>query len=230
MRVAYLLAVFGFLVAGCDAALTGGQASIPMSPAERASARAFVSVIEQLEPVAERECRTRAPRLNCDFEITVIADPRLPPNAFQTIDDNGRPIIAFTISLIANAQNADEIAFVMAHEAAHHIENHLEQQQRNAIRGAEVFAELAGLTGGSSEAAQRTAQEIGAAVGARTFSKEFELEADRLGTIITARAGYDPVLGSEFFHRIPDPGDQFLGTHPANADRLRIVRETAAAL
>ena len=71
---------------------------------------------------------------------------------------------------------------------------------------------------------------MGAVVGVRTYSKDFELEADRLGTIITARAGYDPVLGSAFFNRIPDPGDRFLGTHPANADRVRIVRETAAGL
>jgi len=75
-----------------------------------------------------------------------------------------------------------------------------------------------------------TAQEIGAAVGARTYSKDFELEADRLGTIIAARAGYNPVRGAEFFNRVPDPGDQFLGTHPPNAERVRIVQQTAARL
>jgi len=76
----------------------------------------------------------------------------------------------------------------------------------------------------------RSAQELGAAVGARTYSKEFELEADRLGTIITKRAGYDPLRGAEFFTRIPDPGNRFLGTHPPNAQRIQTVRETAARL
>ena len=76
----------------------------------------------------------------------------------------------------------------------------------------------------------RNAQRLGAQVGARTYSKEFELEADALGTIIASRAGYDPLLGAEFFNRIPDPGDKFLGTHPPNAERIATVRRTAAGL
>lgn len=41
---------------------------------------------------------------------------------------------------------------------------------------------------------------------------------------------YDPLRGAEFFTRIPDPGNRFLGTHPPNAARLETVRRTAAAL
>ncbi len=239
MRIAPLLATLGFLVAGCEVAgpvspaapipAPTQAAAAPLPAGERSLARTFVQVVNRLEPVAERECRISAPQLNCDFLIVVDDRPNQPPNAFQTVDEQGRPIIAFTLSLIAGAENEDEIAFVMAHEAAHHIENHLAQQQRNATLGAAVFAQLANVSGGGEEAI-RTAQELGAAVGARTYSKDFELEADRLGTIIAARAGYNPVRGAEFFFRIPDPGDRFLGTHPANADRVRIVRETAAGL
>lgn len=192
-------------------------------------ARAFVQVVNQLEPVAERECRNRAPRLNCDYLIVVDDRPGVPANAFQTVDERGRPIIAFTLALIADTRNTDEIAFVMAHEAAHHIENHLDRQRQNATLGAVVFGQLAGVTGSNAEAI-RTAQELGAAVGARSYSKDFELEADRLGTIIAARAGFDPVRGAEFFFRVPDPGDRFLGTHPANSERVAMVQRTAAQL
>lgn len=48
--------------------------------------------------------------------------------------------------------------------------------------------------------------------------------------MITRRAGYDPLRGAEFFTRIPDPGDQFLGTHPPNAQRIDVVRQTMANL
>ena len=240
-------AVFAaMLLSACDAPVASGVATgaaqqpsvqvkpavataVPMTSGERAMARAFVQVVNQLEPVAERECRNRAPRLNCDFLIVVDDRPGVPANAFQTVDDSGRPIIAFTLALIADTRNADEIAFVMAHEAAHHIENHLDQQRQNATLGAVVFGQLAGVTGGNTEAI-RTAQELGAAVGARSYSKDFELEADRLGTIIAARAGYNPVRGAEFFFRVPDPGDRFLGTHPANAERVAMVQRTAAGL
>jgi len=88
--------------------------SRPIPQSERAMARAFISVVETLEPVAERECRQRSPRLNCDFLIVVDDRPQQ-PNAFQTVDENGRPIVAFTLSLIQEMLNTDEIAFVMAH-------------------------------------------------------------------------------------------------------------------
>jgi len=139
-----------------------------VTAAQRAAAtqavRSFIAVIETVEPVAEAECRARAPRSNCDFRIVV--------------DD--RP------------------------------------------------GQLAGVIGGSNPDAIQAAQEFGAALGARSYSKDFELEADALGTVIAAKAGYNPLRGAEFFFRIPDPGNTFLGTHPANADRLAIVQRTAA--
>ena len=196
---------------------------------EDAAARAFVEVVATVEPVAERECRARTRGVNCNFRIVVDDRPGQPSNAFQTVDESGRPVVAFTLALIRDARNPDELAFVMGHEAAHHIAGHLKRQRENAEAGAVIFAGLATLTGASADGVQ-TAQDLGATVGARTYSKDFELEADSLGTIITVRAGYDPIRGAEFFTRIPDPGDRFLGTHPPNAARIETVRRTAAGL
>ncbi|MGP6089877.1 M48 family metallopeptidase [Antarctobacter jejuensis] len=193
------------------------------------AARQFVQVVNTVEPVAESECRARTSGLNCDFQIVV--DDRLdqPANAFQTEDRFGRPILAFNIALINSVRNADELAFIMGHEAAHHVQEHLAKTRESATIGAVVFAGIAAISGAEAEAV-RNAEQLGAAVGARTYSKEFELEADQLGTIIAYRSGYDPVRGSAFFTRIPDPGNRFLGSHPPNAARAQIVRKTAAAL
>ena len=204
------------------------RASAPTLSAQQ-SARSFASVVRTMEPIAERECRARTSGVNCDFKIVVDDRPDQPANAFQTLDRNGRPIVAFTLALIADARNEDELAFVLGHETAHHIAGHIERTQQNAVVGAVLSAGLATLSGGDASTV-RNAQRIGAQVGARRFSKEFELEADALGTIITARAGYDPIRGAEFFRRIPDPGNRFLGTHPPNAARIEIVRRTAASL
>ncbi|NDV02187.1 M48 family metallopeptidase [Pseudoroseicyclus tamaricis] len=212
-----------------------GTQSMPLPRAataptpSRASARAFVQMVDRVEPVAERQCRQRNPRANCDFVILVDDRPGLPANAFQTLDESGQPIIVFTLSLIADLQNPDEMAFVLAHEASHHVAGHIARSQQNAQAAAAVFGGLAGVSGASDEAIQLAA-ELGAAVGARRYSKEFELEADALGTQITLLAGYDPLLGSQFFFRIPDPGDRFLGTHPANAERVETIVQTAAGL
>lgn len=197
----------------------------PLSPEE--AARNFVVVVDRVEPVAEAMCRVRTPTQNCDFLIVVDDRPRQPPNAFQTLDRSGRPILGFTVALIADARNADEIAFVIGHEAAHHIAGHIPLTQRSAATGA-VLAGILAQASGAAPAAVRSAQELGAAMGARSYARDFELEADALGTEIALRAGYDPVRGAAFFDRLPDPGDQFLGTHPPNAQRKETVRAVAA--
>jgi Zn-dependent protease with chaperone function len=193
------------------------------------AARNFVQVVQTVEPVAERECRRVAPGMNCDFLIVVDDRPGQPPNAFQTLSRDGRPIVAFNLALIASVENADELAFVMGHESAHHIMGHLARSQQNAAVGAVIFSGLAAMSGANADSV-RSAEEFGAAVGARSYSKDFELEADRLGTAITMRAGYDAVRGSAFFGRIPDPGNRFLGTHPPNSQRMELVRRTAESL
>jgi Zn-dependent protease with chaperone function len=232
------------LAAGCFIALSGCLAPIdivvappPQSPVVTApprldpdaAARTFVAVVARVEPVAEAECRARSPQLNCDFQIAVDTRPGIPPNAFQTRDPSGRPIIGFTLALIMDARNPDELAFVLGHEAAHHIAGHLDRVQQSAWAGAVAAGVLAQLGGARPEAIER-AQSIGAGVGARTFSKDFELEADRLGTVIAWNAGYDPLVGAGFFARLPDPGNAFLGSHPPNADRQRVVTQTVARL
>ena len=228
------------LLAACEVTTvpTGGPTPTPPAAAPQPSAatlsasqaaRSFVRVINTVEPVAERECRARTSGVNCNFNIVVDDRPGQPANAFQTLDKNGRPIVAFTLALIAEARNEDELAFVLGHETAHHIAGHISRQQQNAVAGAVVAGGLAVLLGGDSNAIE-AAQRTGAQVGARSYSKNFELEADALGTVITARAGYDPLRGAQFFARIPDPGDKFLGTHPPNASRLDTVRRTAAGL
>jgi len=234
MMRAFMALGFVAALAACEVVPVqqAGPAPGAMQPATldiRTSARNFARVVNVVEPVAERECLARTRNVNCDFNIVVDDRPGQPANAFQTLDRQGRPIIAFTLALIEDARNEDELAFVMGHEAAHHIAGHIGRQQQNAVAGAVIFAGLATLSGGDANAV-RSAQELGAQVGARSYSREFELEADALGTVITARAGYDPLRGAEFFARIPDPGDRFLGTHPPNAERIEIVRRTAAGL
>ena len=205
-------------------------ASPPEPPSEgrgagaRAQALSFLEVSRRVEPVAEAECARLNPGADCDFRIVVDDRPTMPPNAYQTLDSSGRPVLAFTASLIGLVRNEDELAFVMAHEASHHIAGHLDRMDRNASAGAAAFGRLAREAEGATAASIREAEMLGAQVGARTFSKDFELEADRLGTLVAAKAGFDPLMGSEFFLRLPDPGNRVLGTHPSNGERIATVR------
>lgn len=199
----------------------------PLAP--EAAARNFLSVVQRVEPVAEAYCREVGLVENCDFQILVDDRPGQPPNAFQTLDRAGRPIIAFSVALIADARNADEIAFVLGHEAAHHIRGHIPKQEQSAVLGA-VLAGVAAQAAGLGDLGIEQAQQLGAGVAARSYSKDYELEADAMGTEIAYHAGYDPLRGAAFFNRLPDPGDQFLGSHPANAQRQATVARVMAEL
>lgn len=185
----------------------------------RQAAQNFLSVLRTMEPAIERECLVRrtAP-INCDYQFVVDDRAGLEPNAFQTIDRQGRPIIGFTLSLLTAANNTDELAFVVGHEASHHILNHLRQRESAAAAGAVIVTGIAAASGVNIPSVE-IAQRLGAQMGARYYSKEWELQADYLGAIIAMKGGYDPVRGAQFFARMPDPGDQILGSHPSRAAR-----------
>jgi predicted Zn-dependent protease len=104
------------------------------------------------------------------------------------------------------------LACTVAHEIAHIRRHHIFEQSYHVNHNLK----------GQPEAQKK--------LGEMKRSREFELEADRLGAEIAYVAGFDPRVGAAFFDRIPDPGDQFLGSHPANADRKRVVAETVAQL
>lgn len=172
----------------------------------------FETVIAQIEPVAEAECRKRTRGVNCDYLVAVDNRKDQPPNAFHALDADNRPVIAFTLSLLMDVRNDDELALITAHEAAHHILGHIKQTEENAAMGA-VLLGLVGLP------------QLGAEIGARSHAKDFEIEADRLGTQITKKAGFDPIRGLAYFERVPDPGNRFLGTHPPHEQRISTIRE-----
>ena len=223
-----LTPIIGLLaLTACEVETSAPPSSEPVAVARRVgtpqSIADFRVVARRVEPVAESACRRMRPRLNCDFAIVIDDRKGQPANAYQTYDKSGRPIIAFTPALLREMKNRHEVAFALSHEAAHHIEGHISQTQTSATTGAvlgAVFGSLAGLDASGVDLATN----IGGTVGARRYSKGFELEADALGARIAQSAGYDPLRGVLYFQDAADPGDRFLGTHPPNADRIRVVR------
>jgi predicted Zn-dependent protease len=74
---------------------------------------------------------------------------------------------------------------------------------------------------------------LGAQVGIMLpFSRQHESEADRLGLIFMAMAGYDPRVAPKFWERMAANGGgappEFLSTHPSDATRIRQLNEYLA--
>lgn len=193
----------------------------------------FYVAARRIETQAETMCREVSPggpARRCAFEFGLLDDPRIGPNAFQTLDRNGRPIVVMTVQLVAEARNADEIAFILGHEAAHHFADHIARSQSQAMTGALVLGTLATL-GNASDGVVRDMMDLGASLGGRAYSQSYELEADRLGAFIAARAGYDPERGARVFARpVLAGGGGLLSTHPASAQRQAEVAATAAEI
>ena len=210
-------------------------------PAGRARTAAdFARVAARVEPAAERFCREEnpgAPPAWCDFRIRLDTDPRMPPNAYQSEGEDGRPNVTVGVTLLAEMRSDDEIAFVLSHEMSHHIAGHIPKQQQQQMLGALIFGGLVAAAGNpyggpASDQAISQAMDVGAYLGARSYSQTYELEADTLGAFIAARAGYDPERGRADLRppgarRRRRPADplQPSGLGPAPGDRRRVAAE-----
>lgn len=216
------------------ASQTGGGGAVQVSPPPSRSAGAGLAdynrIVGRVESVAEAFCREELPGrppIHCDYDIRLITDPNAPPNAYQTLTREGRPVIGITRALLAQTGSADEIAFVLSHEAGHHIAGHIPRGQTQQILGALIFGGLAAVSGGGDQAVSDM-MELGSSIGGRVYSQTYELEADVLGAFIAARAGFDPERGALMFTRPAlQSGGGLLSTHPPSPQRLATVRSAA---
>ena len=125
----------------------------------------------------------------------------------------------------------DELAAVMGHEIAHALREHGRERMSQAYAqslGLSVVGAALGLGQGGMQLAQ--------IVSDVTFnlpnSREHEIEADRIGVELAARAGYDPRAAVTLWQKMGQVGGgappQFLSTHPAPQNRARDLTDYAA--
>ncbi len=134
-------------------------------------------------------------------------------------------------------QNEAGLATVIGHETAHAVAKHGEERMSEGLLLQLGGTALAALTQSRPEAAQQLIQ---AAYGATAnigvmlpHSRQQELEADHLGLIYTARAGYDPHEAVAFWQRFKDYNEkrgggkppEFLSTHPVDDKRIAQLQE-----
>lgn len=130
--------------------------------------------------------------------------------------------VVFYTGILPICQDADGIAVVMGHEVAHAIARHGNERMSQGLL---VQAGGMGLDLALSKQPEQTralfgqAYGLGATVGAiLPFSRLHESEADEMGLIFTALAGYNPEKAIPFWKRMASHGGQrppeFLSTHP----------------
>jgi predicted Zn-dependent protease len=139
--------------------------------------------------------------------------------------------IFITRGLLARMKNEAELAGVLAHEIAHVLKkHHLNAIQKSAQTGLAAEALSLALRDRNSAVREKLVA-FGTEMYARGLDKSDELEADRLGIVIAARAGYDAYGLPSVLQMLQamNPGDSGLAlmfkTHPAPAERLGAIEQ-----
>jgi predicted Zn-dependent protease len=140
--------------------------------------------------------------------------------------------IAVYTGLIDRLQPTDdELAAVMGHEIAHALREH----GRERVSQAQAQGMIIGVIGAAA-GVSRGVLDLTQVVVDLTFnlpnSREHEMEADRIGVELAARAGYDPRAAITLWEKMGKAGGgqppEFLSTHPSHATRISDLRVYSA--
>ena len=125
------------------------------------------------------------------------------------------------------------LAIVLGHEIAHAVAKHSAEQMSTLIKqqyGAQAVGMVLSGVGASSSLQQIAGQVygIGAKGASAKYSRDHESEADHLGIIFAAMAGYDPQVAVTFWQRMSQAtgggSTSWLSTHPSDATRIRQIQ------
>jgi len=136
--------------------------------------------------------------------------------------------VAFYTGIMPICQNETGIAVVMGHEVAHAIANHARERMSQGMVANGLLGGVQVAIGENPSLTQTIflqAIGYGGQVGMLKFSRDQELEADQLGLIFMAIAGYDPREAPGFWERMNAKAGggappEFLSTHPGPERRI----------
>ena len=168
-------------------------------------------------------------RTDYAWEFKVIDDKQI--NAFAL--PGGK--VAVYIGLLPVARDDAGLAAVLGHEISHVIARHGgERISQGLLVQAGLTATMAALSRGDPQTVRSVGSLLGAgaAVGLiLPWSRQQESEADHLGLIFMAKAGYDPHAALDLWRRMAEASrgsgrpPEFLSTHPSDVTRIRQIEQ-----
>ena len=200
-----------------DPKMRPSQDSREIEPVKRVAAR-----------IVEAAKRSKYAEMANQFqwEVTVIKDDKT-PNAFALA---GGKMAVYT-GIFPMAKTEAGLAAVMGHEVVHALARHgAERMSQGQLTnaGLQVIGAGAGAVGGGGMLGQATmaALGVGAKVGVLLpFSRKHESEADYIGILLAADAGYDPREAVALWERMGQMSgggapSEFMSTHPSHETRI----------
>src|SRR5262245_41928076 len=229
------------LVVGCATApYTGRSQLILVSEGQEASLgedayrHSLRESVVTHDPEAERLVRkvgekiaTVANKPEYKWEFTVINDPQT-VNAFAV---PGGKVAVYT-GIFGPARDEAGLAVVLGHEVAHALARHPAERMSQGMLLQLGGVGLGVALGKNPAVANQVLQAYGmvGGVGLLPFSRSQETEADHIGLILMAKAGYDPRVALELWERMEKKEGgkgippEFLSTHPSYETRVEQLR------
>ncbi|MBE6418981.1 MAG: M48 family metallopeptidase [Akkermansiaceae bacterium] len=154
---------------------------------------------------------------------------------FQSREQNAFALpggkVAVYSGLMDLMHNEAELAFVVAHEIAHVYARHGGERVSWGYIKTLGAATLAAAT--DNDATTKQLYDLAADLGVmKPFSRSNEYEADKIGMMLMAKAGYDPNAAIEFWGRFSEGSSGsssalsgLMSTHPRDEDRIEAMKE-----
>lgn len=165
---------------------------------------------------------------NYSWEFNLVKD-----NAANAFCMPGGKIVVYE-GLLPYTQNEASLAIVLGHEIAHAVAKHSAEQMSKQIKAQYGQQILGGLLQGAgagalgTQAAQNTLGIINT-LGQKRYSRQNESEADYMGLVFAAMAGYDPSVAVPFWQRMSSGNTSstpaFLSDHPSDAKRIADIKK-----
>jgi predicted Zn-dependent protease len=185
--------------------------------------------LNQLINRVGKNIATSTNRSDFSWEFILIDNDKT-ANAFAL---PGGKVFIYT-GILKYTRNEAGLATVISHEVAHVIARHgAERMSMTLLAQLGEAAVRAAVSSQSPEAASafNSAYGITTQMGVLLpYSRTQEFEADHIGLILMAKAGYDPRRALEFWERLSKEKNRhnppaFLSTHPTGQDRIQKIQE-----
>jgi predicted Zn-dependent protease len=137
--------------------------------------------------------------------------------------------VAFYTAILPICKDENGIAVVMGHEVAHAIANHGRERMSQGLIEQMGMTTLGAAMGQNPSATSQIFMQavgMGSNLGMLKFSRQHESEADHIGLIFMAMAGYDPNNAPIFWKRMVEMNKgekppEFMSTHPSDETRIK---------
>ena len=135
--------------------------------------------------------------------------------------------------LLPVTQDEASLAIVLGHEIAHAVARHSAEQYSTQVRqqyGMQIGSVLASAIGVGDNAVAVGQQVLSQGLSLQNlhYSRNHESEADHMGLIFAAMAGYDPQVAVNFWQRMSSVNSnktaEFLSSHPSDATRISQIQ------